>query len=132
MGFNRTCMDGDQWLRISLPMQETRVRSLAWEDPTCCGATKARASPLLGLCSRAGALRQEEPSQGEATQHNSRVAPTPRTWRKAPAATEARGAPKYIHTYVKQKTIQTKGHHPAMLPVPTLVPLLTTNSLLSF
>ena len=29
-----------QWLRISLPMQETRVRSLIWEDPTCCGVTK--------------------------------------------------------------------------------------------
>ena len=29
-----------QWLRSHLPMQETRVRALAWEDPTCCGATK--------------------------------------------------------------------------------------------
>ena len=29
-----------QWLRICLPMQETRVRSLAQEDPTCRGATK--------------------------------------------------------------------------------------------
>ena len=29
-----------QWLRIRLPMQGTRVRSLAREDPTCCGATK--------------------------------------------------------------------------------------------
>uniref|UniRef100_A0A8C0CCV2 EMAP like 1 n=1 Tax=Balaenoptera musculus TaxID=9771 RepID=A0A8C0CCV2_BALMU len=29
-----------QWLRICLPMQGTRVRSLVWEDPTCCGATK--------------------------------------------------------------------------------------------
>ena len=24
-----------QWLRICLPMQETRVRALVWEDPTC-------------------------------------------------------------------------------------------------
>ena len=24
-----------QWLRISLPMQRTRVRSLVWDDPTC-------------------------------------------------------------------------------------------------
>ena len=23
-----------QWIRICLPMQETRVRSLVWEDPT--------------------------------------------------------------------------------------------------
>ena len=28
------------WLRIHLPMQETRVQSLIWEDPTCSGATK--------------------------------------------------------------------------------------------
>ena len=28
-----------QWLRIHLPMQETRVQSLIWEDPTCRGAT---------------------------------------------------------------------------------------------
>ena len=25
-----------QWLRIRLPMQGTRVRALAREDPTCC------------------------------------------------------------------------------------------------
>ena len=29
-----------QWSRICLPMQGTRVQSLAWEDPTCRGATK--------------------------------------------------------------------------------------------
>ena len=29
-----------QWLRIRLPMQGTRVRSLVRGDPTCCGATK--------------------------------------------------------------------------------------------
>ena len=29
-----------QRIRIRLPMQETRVRSLIREDPTCCGATK--------------------------------------------------------------------------------------------
>ena len=29
-----------QWLRICLPMQGTRVRSLVQEDPTCHGATK--------------------------------------------------------------------------------------------
>ena len=28
------------WLRIRLPMQGTQVRSLVWEDPTCCGAAK--------------------------------------------------------------------------------------------
>ena len=29
-----------QWLRIRLPVQGTRVRSLVREDPTCRGATK--------------------------------------------------------------------------------------------
>ena len=29
-----------QWLRICLPMQETGVQALVWEDPTCRGATK--------------------------------------------------------------------------------------------
>ena len=29
-----------QWLRIHLPMQETWVRALVQEDPTCRGATK--------------------------------------------------------------------------------------------
>ena len=29
-----------QWLRIRLPMQETRVRALVWEDPTCREGTK--------------------------------------------------------------------------------------------
>ena len=29
-----------QWLRIHLPVQGTRVRTLVWEDPTCRGATK--------------------------------------------------------------------------------------------
>ena len=30
-----------QWWRIRLPMQETRVLSLVWEDCTCHGATKS-------------------------------------------------------------------------------------------
>ena len=42
-----------QWLRIRLPMQGTRVRSLVREDPTCRGATKSRAPQLLSLRSRA-------------------------------------------------------------------------------
>ena len=29
-----------QWLGIRLPMQETQVRALVWEDPTCHGAAK--------------------------------------------------------------------------------------------
>ena len=29
-----------QWWGICLPIQETQVRSLVWEDPTCCRAAK--------------------------------------------------------------------------------------------
>ena len=29
-----------QWLGVCLPRQETRVRALVWEDPTCRGATR--------------------------------------------------------------------------------------------
>ena len=29
-----------QWLRVHLPMQETWVQSLVWEDPSCCGAAE--------------------------------------------------------------------------------------------
>ena len=35
-----------QWLRICLLMQETRVRALVWEDPTCHGA----AGPMSHSC----------------------------------------------------------------------------------
>ena len=30
-----------QWLSICLAVQGTPVRSLVWEDPTCCRATKS-------------------------------------------------------------------------------------------
>ena len=36
-----------RWLRIRLPMQGTWVRSLVWEDFTCCRATKHVCSQLL-------------------------------------------------------------------------------------
>ena len=42
-----------QWLRIRLPMQGTRVRALAREDPNMPRSNKARAPQLLSLCSRA-------------------------------------------------------------------------------
>ena len=29
-----------EWQRAHLPVQETWVRSLVWDSPTCCGATK--------------------------------------------------------------------------------------------
>ena len=37
-----------QWIRISLPVQKSWVRSLIWEDPTCCGGTCIRTfEPVL-------------------------------------------------------------------------------------
>ena len=47
---NKKCKEGAslvaQWLRICLLMQGTRVRALAWEDPTCRGA----AGPVSHNC----------------------------------------------------------------------------------
>ena len=44
--------------RIYLPMQETQVKSLVRDDPTCCEATKSEPQ-LLSLCSRDGAATTE-------------------------------------------------------------------------
>ena len=64
-----------QWLRICLPMQGTRVRSLVREDPTCHGATKPcataiepvlwspRATTTEAHVPRARAPQQEKPPQ---------------------------------------------------------------------
>ena len=49
-----------QRLRICLPMQETRVRSLVWEDPTCCRATKPVPQPS-SLCSKVQELQEKPP-----------------------------------------------------------------------
>ena len=63
-----------QWLKIHLPTQETQVRALVQEDPTCRGATKpvhhnywAHVPQLLKPTRpRARALQQEKPLQWEA------------------------------------------------------------------
>ena len=39
-----------QWLRIRLPMQGTRVRTLVREDPTCCRATKSASHNYWSPC----------------------------------------------------------------------------------
>ena len=62
---------GAQWWGVHLPMQETWVWSLIWEDPTCHRATKpgtcncwAHVPQLLKpACPRARALHQEQPPQ---------------------------------------------------------------------
>ena len=45
-----------QCSRSCLPMQETWIRSLVWEDPTCLRAAKA-----MWLCSRAWELQPRSP-----------------------------------------------------------------------
>ena len=92
-----------QWLRINLPMQETRVWSLVQEDPTCHRATKlmshnywtcaldpasrnywAHVPQLLKpSCPRSSAPQQEKPPQWEAWALQWRVAPTCHNQRKS-------------------------------------------------
>ena len=84
-----------QWLRICLPTQGTRVRSLVWEAPTCRRATKPvrhnywacalepashnywrpRATTTEACTPRACAPQQEKPPQWEACTPPRRVAP---------------------------------------------------------
>ena len=52
-----------QWVRIRLPMQETWVPSLVWEDSTCHGATKPESlEPVLEI---RGATALRSPSSVE-------------------------------------------------------------------
>ena len=82
------------WLGIRPPMQETRVRALVWEDPTCRGATKP-ACHSYWACAleparhnkwarepRPHALQQEKPPQWEAHAPQRRVGPVHRNWGK--------------------------------------------------
>lgn len=46
------------WLGICLPMQETCIWSLDWEDPTCRGANEACMPQLLNPHSRPCALQR--------------------------------------------------------------------------
>ena len=64
-----------QWLRICLPMQETRVRALVWEDPTCRGATRPMSHNYWACASEACAQQQERPRQWEARAPRWWVAP---------------------------------------------------------
>ena len=55
-----------QWLRIHLPMQGARVRSLVQEDPTCRGAAKPLCRNCWAHALEPHALQQEKPPQWEA------------------------------------------------------------------
>ena len=92
-----------QWWRVHLPMQETWVRSLVWEDPTCLGTTKPMSHNYWacalepGNCNywahvlralRAHALQQEKLPQWETL--------APKT-EKAGKATKTQGSQKQIY-----------------------------------
>ena len=71
-----------QWLRVCLPMQETRVRLLVWEDPTCRGAAGPVSHNYWACASGACALQQERLRWWEAHAPQWRVAPACRNYRK--------------------------------------------------
>ena len=52
-----------QWLRIHLPMQETWVQPLVWEDPMCHGATKLVCHNYWAGALQPANLWQEKPPQ---------------------------------------------------------------------
>ena len=73
-----------QWIRFRLPMQGTLVRSLLWEDPTCCRATKsmyhsywARAESLCSSTAAATAVRSQRTAlKGSSLLSTTREKPT--------------------------------------------------------
>ena len=71
-----------QWLRVCLPMQETRVRALVWEGPTCRGATGPVSNSCWACASGACAPQRERPQWWEARAPRWRVAPACHNWRK--------------------------------------------------
>ena len=82
-----------QWLRICLPMQETRVRALR-EDPTCRGATGPVRRSYWARVPGAHAPQQERPPQWEARAPQWRVAPALCNWREPARSGEDPTQPK--------------------------------------
>ena len=81
-----------RWLRIRLPMQGTRVRTLVWEDPTCRGATRPVSHNYWACASGACASQQESLQQWEARAPRWRVDPRLPWWRSGwESACQCRG-----------------------------------------
>ena len=80
-----------QWLRIHLAMQGIPVRLLAWEDPTCLGATKPVHHDYLALQSLQAATtgdcapKEEKPLSEKPTHDNEKQPPLPQLEEKAMA-----------------------------------------------
>ena len=73
-----------QWLRICQAMQRTWVRSLVWEDPTCCGAAKPVCHEYrvqaLQYCKPV--LCNKRSHHNEKPAHNTTEQPPPLQWEK--------------------------------------------------
>ena len=81
------------WLRIHLPMLETRVQSLIWEDPTCV----EQLSPFTTIAAReprVSGSQPEQPPQGEVQYRNERAARMPYNQRKARTAAKTQHSQK--------------------------------------
>ena len=91
-----------QWLRVCLLMQGTRVRALAWEDPTCRGAAGPVSHNCWACASGACAPRRERPRRWEARASRWRVAPACHNWRKPSHRDEDPTQPKSINQSINQ------------------------------
>ena len=112
-----------QW-RIHLPVQETPVESLVWEDPTCCRATKsthhsywAYAPQLLKLtCPRVRAPQQEKSPQWEASEPQLKSSPCSPQLQKSLCSSEDPAQPKIKKYFKKKRKEKQEYHHPDLTP----------------
>ena len=72
-----------QWLGIRLPIQGTRVRALAWEDPTCRGAT-GPVSHNYWACASGACAPQQEGRDSERPAHRNEEWPPLAATRESP------------------------------------------------
>ena len=84
----------EQWLRVCLPIEGTRVLALVWEDPTCRGATGPVSHNYWACASGASAPQQERPRKWEARAPRWGVAPACRNWREPSLRNEEPTQPK--------------------------------------
>ena len=63
-----------QWLKIPLPIQETWVRFLSWEDPTCHGAMKPVCHNYYGVWALEPVLFKKRGHHNEKPEHHNQGA----------------------------------------------------------
>ena len=101
-----------QWIRIHLSMQETQVRSLVWEDPTCTEqqspcATTPEPSCLKAVLHRERSRRNEKPGRGSQEQRCSPQA------EKVQAQPQRRSTAKANKHHKKKITTKAFRGHPS-------------------